>query len=768
MPKLTFTDVYQVSLDDLGDAATQWKTMADALGEIAREASEGMHRHSERARWAGVNAAVTKPFVGKTAREIRDAQTQAKSIWSILRDAHADLTEVQSDVRKAYDRDAGDVGCGVRDLGDGTVRCEFPGGPTANTGVHSQEATDAKQRLENRINRLVARAEEIDRSVARALNKSHGGDAHNFGHAEYTSLDDAQSERALELAALGPGITNGQLAEFNSLLKHNAGEPNGAFATRFYQGLGGPEEALRFYGRMAINGTEGDNPTRLAAVTELQRNMGYALANATEPDAPKGFQGTKHHLPASWGAEFRRLGTQPVELERGAMNKPYGYQILGGLLRHGNYDPRFLTPIAEHVTQLHREDPYRFLNNKPSPGDDNYGFNPSGKVGAGYVPLNSVLEALGHSPEAATKFFTETPTVYREDGTADRSATADFSDYVSVFTDEEFTWPADNLKLHQDSEDAFSDGPDALGHALEAATTGRPYDGDLSAPAMRHSPEQAELTRQLVNKFGTSPELLQRNENGDVDVASGPLYAMRDSLGDITAEYMPDFQRVIYGSGSDEDFVSFGASAALQNETVQPFLAVVGQDPDAYAAITAAQQAYTHELVDRAVNGETTSEAMLMGRVGNAVAPGAVMAGIMSEARAEAIHDYHTASDAAFNESAAEKQKWVDRLLGMGLGAVTSRVPIAGEVVGWVSEDIQESVMSSIAQDTTSEAQHEAGRSYARGRDAAIAAAQEAAANAAARGDVKPEIIPDLVESAAVQAGNSHGEGTAWASARTE
>ncbi|MED7828204.1 hypothetical protein VXC91_41610, partial [Streptomyces chiangmaiensis] len=73
----------------------------------------------------------------------------------------------------------------------------------------------------------------------------------------------------------------------------------------------------------------------------------YTLANATDPDH-------RHYLPDSWNAEFRRLGTQQIGWETGQMNKPYGYQVLGGLLRYGNYDPRFLTPVAE----LHKSDAY--------------------------------------------------------------------------------------------------------------------------------------------------------------------------------------------------------------------------------------------------------------------------------------------------------------------------------------------------------------------------------------------------------------------------
>ncbi|MFE0739412.1 hypothetical protein ACFW2N_31460, partial [Streptomyces sp. NPDC058855] len=398
-------------------------------------------------------------------------------------------------------------------------------------------------------------------------------------------------------------MTDKELTEFNRLMQWNGREKNGEFATEFYKGLGGPEKTLEFYAEMSIDGTDADaTKTRIDAVQDLQRNMGYALAKATDP-------GTEHHLPSTWGDDFRRLGTQEIGWEKGQMNKPYGYQVLGGLLRYGNYDSKFLTPIAEHVTQLHKKDPYFFLHNKPMGQEDTYGFNPSGKLGTGNDPLNSVLEALGHSPEAAEKFFTGTPTAYNEDGTEKKNANLGFDKYLDLFTDKEFEWTVDtndtNVLADEDkTKKALGYGPEALGHALEAATTGRPYDSDGTGDAVRHEEPRTGLVRDIVEKFGQNPELIRHNENGDIDQESGPLYGLRGSLGDITAEYMGDFQRAMYRESDSSDlYPTFGSPAGLDSGDAQRFLGEVGQDPDAYAAITTAQQAYTSQVVDNVING---------------------------------------------------------------------------------------------------------------------------------------------------------------------
>ncbi|MFE5401600.1 hypothetical protein ACFQ9Z_09365 [Streptomyces sp. NPDC056580] len=762
---LTFTDLVEADLGKLANAVSDWKKAVDGLKKSAENARTGMQGKSDSARWAGVNAAVTREFVAKTAKEISDLHTEANSIYQVLDDGHTELDSLQQQMKTAVHDDAPALGIRVEDIGGGRVRCFFPH-VRGDTDERTQDELDKRQELEDRINRILAHAAEIDASVARALAKSHGGDPFDAGHAKYESLNDAEAERAVELARKGDKMSDAELRELNELLRFNSAEEAGEFATEFYQGLGGPEKTLQFYAAMSIDGTDGDaTKTRLDAVRDLQKVMGYTLANATDPDH-------KYHLPDDWGAQFRRLGTQRIGWQPGQWNKPYGYQVLGGLLRYGDYDPRFINPIAEHITQLHKKDPYFFLSNKPAGSPDTYGFNPSGKLGSGNDPLNSVLEALGHSPEAAEKFFTGTPTAYNEDGTAKKGGDPGFTSYLDLFTDKDFEWTVDtnaaNVLADEDkTKAALTFGPEALGHALEAATTGRPYDGDASAAAVQHTDAQAHLVSDIVNKFGGDPELIRHNENGDLDgEETGPLYGLRGSLGDITAEYMGDFQRAMYDEDPSSDlFPSFGAAADLDANNVTRFLGEVGQDPDAYAAITTAQQTYTTDVVDHVINDPTHSTASLDGRVGAAVAPGSAIAGIMSDARAHAIYQYHTASDTEFNEAAAEKQKWVNRILGMGLEKVGERVPIAGAPLEWASEDIQESIMKSIEQDTSTEAEAQAGSDYSSGRAAALDSARSAVDHALLNNNtIDPDTADDLRRAARTSAALSHSDGAQWKS----
>lgn len=277
---LTYADLIEVDLGRLGSAVADWDSTVKGLKTAAEQARTGMLAKSDAARWAGVNATVTRGFVTETAKEIADLHTEAGSIHHVLDDAHTELVSLQKQIRTAQ-AEARKWGISVQDYGDGTVHCVYPH-VRGDTDVRTTEENTARDELNGRINRILAHAAEIDASVTRALNKSHGNDAHNAGHSSYESLDDAQAERAVELAKLGPEMTDKQYLELNSIMKFNARDAD--FSTDFYKSLGGPKDALEFYGRMSLNGTMGDNKDRLALAQQLQKNMGLALASATDPD----------------------------------------------------------------------------------------------------------------------------------------------------------------------------------------------------------------------------------------------------------------------------------------------------------------------------------------------------------------------------------------------------------------------------------------------------------------------------------------------------
>ncbi|MGW7411896.1 hypothetical protein [Streptomyces sp. NPDC054863] len=546
MSTLTHADVAEVDLTRLGRAVADWKQTAAHLKRLAANARSGLLTKSEAARWNGINAGVTRDFIRKTTKEFTDAHAEAAGITRVLEDAHLELSKIQQAVRHIREVEAPKLGLQLAGL---------PGMPAPSLNLRKP----AELALNHRLTVLVAHAAEIDASVTRALRKSHGDDASNFGHRTYRSLDDAQQERALELAKIGPMMTAPQFAELNNILKFNAKDSD--FSAAFYRGLGGPKQALDFYARMSLDCTVGDQPERLALAKELQRGMGTALASATDPD-------NRSHLPASWATEFRKLGTQHLNADALGFNDPYGYQVLGGLLRYGDYDPRFINPLAEDILKLHKEDPEMFTANMPRTNTDfDFGFNPSGISGAGYDPLTSVLEGLGHSPEAAKQFFAG-------------------GRHLDDLTSTDFKWPADTLDRSTEPEKSRENGPDALGHALEAATTGHPWDD--ARPGLHRDEETASIMKKVIDLYSPTSEVK-------------PQGSIMDSLGRMGAAYIDDlnYSTLNFGGGGDDlnrgelfrmggiprtDFGEFEA---------RNFMNVVAGNEEGYKILSAAQQVYT-------------------------------------------------------------------------------------------------------------------------------------------------------------------------------
>ncbi|MFF7332966.1 hypothetical protein [Streptomyces sp. NPDC008150] len=179
----SYTDLSEVDLGKLGTAVSDWKSTVDGLKKLAVDARDGMRAKSDSAHWAGVNATVTREFITKTAKEVSDLHTEANSIYQVLDDGHTQLAALQKQLRSTV-TDATGRGITVEDIGGGKVRLYYRH-VRGDTDERTQDELDAKQQLESRINTIVGHAAEIDDSVARALAKSHGNDAHNAGHAAY-------------------------------------------------------------------------------------------------------------------------------------------------------------------------------------------------------------------------------------------------------------------------------------------------------------------------------------------------------------------------------------------------------------------------------------------------------------------------------------------------------------------------------------------------------------------------------------------------------
>ncbi|MET8080393.1 DUF6571 family protein [Streptomyces sp. NPDC005303] len=741
----TYEQLYHLNLSNLKAAADRWEETATKFQQLHTGFGDEVARPFKQAGWRQpvLTAAKADSDVRAAHQEFSDAHEEARGIAGVLGTLHTALQKAKNDLHHLADVEAEKQDLHVSATGVVTPRNDLSHGaarhdPDGQALIREQQ--QACNALVSRIEAVLQQAADADESACWALRRDLGGRSDDFNSKVVTSLDSADATHAAELMKKGDKLTDTELTELNHLMKSNRGDAE--FSTDFYKQLG-QKGSLQLYGQLALQ-TSDASDERKALLRDMQRNMGNTLATATDPDK-------KPHLSEQWTAEFRKLGTQHVKLYPDSMNEgPYGYQLLGGILRYGDYDSSFLTPIAEHVTQLHAKDPYFFANTKADFGDPMYGFNPSGKNGAGYDPMNSVLEALGHSPQAAVDYFTPPMEAYAENGThkGELSEIDGAGSYLDYLTSKDYDSFPDITGHDPDAATkSMNDFPDALGHALETAVSGQLYDNQ-GEPVAGHSAEQATLMHQVVDKFGSDPSLISEKDNG-------PLTAMSDSLGNMTAEYMYDVQSAM--AGDSEAFPPFGEGSQLtdlNDGTLADFVAAVSKDPDAYGAISNAQQAVTTQVVTGALEDRTGND-VPTDKIKDLVAPGAIISGIMEESRSQAVYDEKIASDADFNENLATGDKWVGRLVGMG----TSKIPVAGDAVGWVVEDIRGAVVEHYTRDSSDEASDEARHQLEAGRETGAQAIKAATQTAGREAGLSEDQISDLGSAVYHQANVDYGDG---------
>ncbi|MEV8417131.1 hypothetical protein AB0P45_26515 [Streptomyces niveus] len=667
---LTYEDIINAPVAKLKAAADGWTKMTARLDRLVPDAWDGMKGRADKASWQGVNAGVTKEFIAKTAQEFKDAAAEARGVMQILEDGYAAIKTARDQLLNIRDDEGPAANIHVDAKGKVTARDsvkDIPAQIRANDPDYPailQQENKNVAAWQAKIDSIVENCGDTDVAFKNAL-EANVTDRKDFSGPTYTTLDQEEAARAAALAGKGRDLTHTELQALNELLKDNSKSVE--FSRNFYEKLG-PEKSLAFFGQLGTDtSTYGKvDSERLKDVQELQRNLGLNLATASHD--PK--------FTAQWGPELRQLGTERVPLYKGDPNGAYGYQLLGGIMRSGNYDPKFLNPMAEHVAQLHQKNPYQFsafgMGTLTNP------FNPSGVNGAGYDPMTAMLEALGNSPDAAKQFFTDPPTAYNEDGTVNKGATADLGkaddtpidNYLDFFGTEKWEGYPDTNE-HNPAGTPKNHMPDALGRALEAATLGYPAghpDGDVVRDA-----DNAAIMRQVMEKYGSDVDLLDHQK------------ALSDSLGNMGAGYVNDINWALEKNspdsvfaGSEDGRISFAdTDEGNGRSTVRGFLSALGQHPDAYATVSTAEQVYTRSVLEAQVGPDGINR----DGAREAVRVGSEVQGMLDQSRADQVEATNLKTHEEYEKAVEKRAGLIGIATGVGVGAAVAFLP-AAPVIG--------------------------------------------------------------------------------------
>ncbi|MFJ7988470.1 hypothetical protein [Streptomyces sp. NPDC096351] len=446
----------------LGAAAGDWEAMGRKLWELESDARDDLGGKAAKADWQGVNATVTKEFIGKTAKEFADAATQATSIANILKDTHGELVGYKEQLNTAVEQGLS------RNL---TVVGTGDGGFTVTMNIHPDRAAKGHEvpehtqadvnALRDQVQRILEQATESDSTAAQALTMLVSQTPYGFSDAAYYNRDRAadamkDAERIAHLLKnKGDDLTP---EEFDRLNKDLAAYKDDRLFQERLATVLGPRGVLDFWADLSDPSDGGTlQRARLKELGEFQQNLSLVLAGATQSDSP---------AMRTWENDMVKLGEERVQT-RGS--QVYGYQLMSNLMRTGDWDNRFLNDYGNALVETEKKMrlPATYWNAGAPPmpkmnfiGED-----------FGRDPMTGFMTALAASPDAATEFFNATQ-------------------------------PDDNAKYVLGDRQTFDDTPldtkdgnsalDATGAALAAAATGmNPH--DPTAPQVDLTPEHRKV-----------------------------------------------------------------------------------------------------------------------------------------------------------------------------------------------------------------------------------------------------------------------------------
>ncbi len=665
------------SFAKLGEAVTDWTEMISKLERLKTEADTGLKQRAQKADWAGYNATVTREFITKTAREFADAVAQATSVRNILQDTRNELLSYQGQLNDAIER-------GLKKNLTVTTVGQGGGGWAVTMNIHPDRAAkghkvpdhtpEDAEKLRAEVARIMKAASESDDTAAEILvalvDQTDQGfaDGKSYKDRDQAAKAMADAKQAAGIYAKGSAASNTELASLNTYLKNNRNDP--LFAEHFAKTVGA-EKGLSLYAALANDQQFAVNPRsrqglsdqqkeRMKLLGGLEKELGNTFATASQSDS-EGMDKWKREVISAGGKDLGTIGQNPI----------YGFQIMSNLMRNGTYEQDFLRDYGAQLMAYekeHTKDEYGGLQRRVSredvlPWDRSGGYERlhyGAENDAGRDPMTGFMEALGHNAEASTEFL---------------GSDSNF-DYLT----EDREWPGDQTT--QKAEGIA--GYDSLGHALESATKGSAY--DANPPQLHRDADTAAVAEKVVERYGQDPEYKGDKQTG---LSGAELLAKQegigDSLGRIGAAYIDDINWGMNG-GSDKSLYAMDNAgranlderAHFDSNSLTPFLSTLGQDPDAYADLNTAQQAYTTSVMEKYPPTIEADGDLNATSTETALRTGAEVHGILDNSRAEEIKADGAAKDEKYNKAVDERIERQKMIAGLATGGMFSLVPSPG------------------------------------------------------------------------------------------
>ncbi|MDT0445865.1 hypothetical protein [Streptomyces johnsoniae] len=702
----TYAEIIEQDFEILETAASELDAASDGFEEVAvnyRSEVASLPGHEEL--WVGESAGAASFQFSATEQELDAAKAEARALAAVIRDGKAELVRL----RGALEAVVADIRAeGFEVNGEGRVLLD----PEWANDTEYERLTRDRGIRQGEVDRAVEAVGQADDSLHLALTQfmetNDGRRAGIFNGAAEDTADEVLAARAHELGgrlAAGEELSADERAELVRLLELEADDPE--FARELLDGLGGGgfvDLAAQVGGQVV--GGEGDTRRDFVA---LQDHMRTLLATGTavpslEPGSMEHGQWARTEqglFYTQFMAELDEAGRAEHRVEGLTGQDVRGYQLLTSLMSSGeaDYSQRLLHDLADNIRAAEDPsmggDPDFWLQGSDEAGVD--GLDDTDLEWFTVDPMDTMLGIMGDQPPIATSYL-------------DPSGGNGRLEYLI----DERDWSHMNMFVTPTQAVDVPTGQDGFGAALQAATTGVPA-GERPVE-LRLTEGGGAITEMVFDKFSANEAALIAD--------GGQFQSLRPELARMTAAYMGDFQAQLSGLEilpQSEKPVELG-----ERSDIVSFLGQLGRDQEAHGIITGAQQAFTAVSVDRALATELPEGIGQEEAVVQAVAPGAQMAGIMSEARANAVFEQGIAGDEEHNARMGLIQDWTGVVLDEVVGVASERYPVVGPAIEWGVGELSDAIFSTLERDNSERAAADAGAGYLADYESAVFSAGNA------------------------------------------
>ncbi|MEV0194001.1 DUF6571 family protein [Kitasatospora purpeofusca] len=638
MSLLGFEDVMKADPSAMAKAVADWTEMARKYqGVQQRLDTEVLPVTGGQNLWFGSTASAANLHITVTRQQSVDAQTEAKAVASIIKDAQGDFESAQKKLKQTVADAQAD---GMKVTGTGNVlfdvgalskeerdyyhhdpdyqqsRHEAAGQWSRKITIFLEEATAADQRAALQLRRAAKVGDPLDQFNGQAVG---GG-------------DEADGRRAAELAARlkdGKTLSPEELAELNNLMKADSGSP--VYGQTLLTALG-PEGTLLLADELELRLNDRDGKLK-GEYGELQTNLANTVAGATRDPNTKFYQDFRKGLQEAGvkNINARHFGgrTEPI----------YGYQTFATLLQHGSagYGKEFLNDLGTDVLAAERADKNRWSAHQ---------FN-GPRPDLVHDPVDGVLKLMGQNPDAATMFLDP-----KSPGAEDRlKYLLRDREWPTTYTNTLYSAPITDRTTHQDG----------LAAALEAAATGD-VPGEGSHNGGPHTPAQARVMQGAIDAL-------------DGDGKGSEIHDdLKMPLANALSDYVDDTHNILsdhVGSGGGGIREENGAGHLNGGaDSLTRVLRGVSDEPEAYALLYSAERAKTAELIGGLPadpQADRSAVDLPAQRIGTAL-------GAYDAIRTDVILD-----------NKDDRMEWADKtgsLASAAAGPVTGFIPEVGDVAG--------------------------------------------------------------------------------------